>query len=244
MQNIHFKKFQLFFIVLIITAFHVKGQVDSERLAVADSLFQAKKYTESFEIYEALFEQNKKVSSAMLLKMAYIKEGLGDYTHALYYLYIYFNHTLDASVLKKINELSSDNELIGYDSPETIFIQSSVKKYSGTLKAVLIILLGVWLLATILMSRKEKKIPMVSVILLLVFSIVFLITNNITSKQYGIITQNSTYLLEGPAASSNVKGIIGKGHKVQILDESDIWSKVTWEGEEVFIRKSKIKKLI
>ena len=70
----------------------LQAQGPVETLAIADSLFEARKYTESFKIYQEIHGQNQG-SPSMLLKMAFIKEGLDDYPAALYYLNQYYLFT-------------------------------------------------------------------------------------------------------------------------------------------------------
>ncbi|MGB3465691.1 MAG: hypothetical protein WBA74_10490, partial [Cyclobacteriaceae bacterium] len=78
------KNFQLFFFFSFCALSHSVLADPGDRLTTADSLFQAKKYTESFELYEQIIVEDMAYSPAMLLKMAFIKEGLGDYSNALY----------------------------------------------------------------------------------------------------------------------------------------------------------------
>jgi hypothetical protein len=52
----------------------------------------------------------------MLLKMAFVKEGLGDYSNALYYLNLYYLKTYDKKVLKKMENLAERyHKLEGYE---------------------------------------------------------------------------------------------------------------------------------
>src|SRR5688572_10488658 len=96
-------------ILIIISAsiffFHQQGfgQVSSYRLRQADSLFLAKRYTQSMELYRSIFAQNE-YTPAMLLKMAYIEDGLNQTGQALYYLDLYYHATRNKSVLEKMEE--------------------------------------------------------------------------------------------------------------------------------------------
>src|SRR3970040_613357 len=60
---------------LMVSATGAIAQTSSFRLYTADSLFRAKQFTQSLRHYEAMLE-NKEFTPAMLLKMAYIHEGL------------------------------------------------------------------------------------------------------------------------------------------------------------------------
>src|SRR5688572_16230256 len=82
------------------------AQVSSHRLKTADSLFATKLYTQSFEHYEEILLQ-KQYTPAMLLKMAFIQEGLNHIGRALYYLNLYYLATKDKTTLDKIQELAN-----------------------------------------------------------------------------------------------------------------------------------------
>src|SRR4051812_48821245 len=93
----------LFFNLLFIAKSFSQGTF--EQLHKADSLFDSKKYIESFEIYHQILDSSDQYSPRMLKKMAFIKEGLGDYTSALYYLNLFYSSNPDNEVLKKMEEL-------------------------------------------------------------------------------------------------------------------------------------------
>ena len=52
-------------------------------LNTADSLFSQQKYTEALNLYEEIYTSGR-ASSAMLLKMAFIQDGLNNYADALF----------------------------------------------------------------------------------------------------------------------------------------------------------------
>src|SRR5689334_2250894 len=74
-------------------------EAQSQQIQQADSLFRSKQYTQSLEVYQAMFKE-RKYSPAMLLKMAYIQEGLGKIGQTLYYLKLYHLATDDEQALR------------------------------------------------------------------------------------------------------------------------------------------------
>jgi hypothetical protein len=90
-------KFLLFLLFSILTA------LDSNAdpiLFEADSLFRSKKYTESKSIYSEITTTGK-ASPSLLLKLAYIDEGLGDYVQALFHLNNYYSMTSNQQALDR-----------------------------------------------------------------------------------------------------------------------------------------------
>jgi hypothetical protein len=128
-QNRKSKLFAIFFIAYISVSFSSFCDAPKERLLLADSLFAQKKYTQSFELYHDIQKSDKKTSSAMLLKMAFIKEGLGDYTNALYYLNLYYLKTYNKRVLKKMENLAEQNKLAGYNYDDAEFFLNLYHQY-------------------------------------------------------------------------------------------------------------------
>src|SRR5689334_22771820 len=72
----------------------LKAQPSAQITKAADSLFRARQYSQSFELYKAILEQHY-YSPAILLKMAYIQEGLGHLGRSMYYLNLYYQATDD-----------------------------------------------------------------------------------------------------------------------------------------------------
>ena len=228
----------IFFIVPLLTV----GAENQDLLRQADSLYQVKKYTEAFQYYQELFDQNQG-SSAMLARMAFIKEGLGDYANALYFLSLYYNQTSDKRVLSKMRELAEKYELIGYEYSDSAFIAGLAKKYKYEL---LISLLMISLLITLYIYRKKKhhEQPVTSAIFQVITIVVaILLINNVFFQDYGIVSQGNTLLMSGPSAGAEPVEIIDKGHKLKLLDADEVWSKVIWNDQEVFIRSKNLKRI-
>lgn len=232
----------VFGVIICITPLLSNGSDNKGLLVVADSLYQSKKYTEAFQHYQELFSQNQG-SPAMLARMAFIKEGLGDYTNALYYLNLYYNQTSDKKVLSKMRELADKHELKGYEYSDNAFISGVIRKYQYELLAFLFV---VSLLLTLYIFRKKRKKeqPVTSAIFQMVTIIAILILiNGLFFNQYGIITQGHTLLMSGPSAAAEPIEMIEKGHKVKLVETDEVWSKVIWNDREVFIRNRNLKRI-
>ncbi len=216
----------------------------SDTLAVADSLFLQKKYTESFEIYKSLLEEQRVFTPAMLLKMAYIKEGLGGYSDALYYLNLYYLHTADKKVLMKMEELAKKKELSGYDYNDFEFAQTIFYKYfthiTGALLAVAVFLLSL----VFYLKVKKQTNPVVPAIgMVLILSFVFYLLNFGKLYNKAIIDQSNTYFMSGPSAGAEVLKILNKGNRLKTLGEEDVWTKVEFNNQIGYIKTDKLKKI-
>lgn len=235
------KNCQLISFFFLIPAINALSATPDTNLKTADSLFQAKKYTESFELYENLFKNEQMYSPAMLLKMSFIKEGLGDYSNALYYLHIYFKKTLDKDALIKIAEIVDSKELKGYDTNS--YVSELIYKYLPFFKVCIIAVLFMGLIFSARYAGKGKSPVALIIILVLLIPLSFAMNNDLR-KNSAIVIDDSTYLMEGPSGSANVAKTITKGHKVTVIQSTGVWSKINWEGKSLYVRKNKIKEII
>lgn len=228
----------LFFYPFFIFIFSTSSAQTEGSLSLADSLFVKTKYTEAFAIYTTVFSSSKATES-MLLKMAFIKEGLGDYVQSLYYLDQYYNLTFDKSVLIKMQELANENSLKGYDFEDKDFFLNFLHFHWIEIQLGLVAI-SIFLLAFIYQSRKRKRMPMgMPVLQLIVLAVFLILSNNWVEKDTAIIT-SPTLLMSGPSAGAEPVGWVNEGHKVDVIDESDVWTKIQWETNDAYIRNSKL----
>src|SRR5260221_9847791 len=109
----------------------------SGKLGLADSLFRQKQYTESLELYEEIF-QNNYYTPSLLLKIAFIQEGLGHLGQSMYYLNLYFLATHDPQTQIKIEEMAARNKLEGYSDSDAARLWTWTKENHVQLVASLV----------------------------------------------------------------------------------------------------------
>src|SRR5688572_5369595 len=171
-------KFIVVIIILFITSCQSAfSQSSSFRLRTADSLFNSKRYTQSIEHYEEILKQ-KQYTPAMLLKMAYVKEGLLQIGPALYYLNLYYIATRDKTALDKMNELSSKYNLQGYETSEADNIITFYHEYHVYISAVISALIILMLSFAFYTKFRLKKRPIASTVMLAVFAVLLLVNLN------------------------------------------------------------------
>ncbi|MEQ6167748.1 MULTISPECIES: SH3 domain-containing protein [unclassified Ekhidna] len=205
----------------------------------ADSLFSQQKYTEALSLYEKIYDSDQ-ASSAMLLKMAFIQDGLNDYAEALFYLDKYYQLSADRNVVGKIEALAEANDLKGYQYNDTHYFLALLEKYRIQF-TLLFLAVSLLLLVYLIRKAKEDDKPIAAgIIQIMVVAMIFAI-NNIHGTTRGIIVSNNTLLRSGPSAGAEPLEVLSKGHKVKVLDQDDVWTKVQWDGQEVYVRRGRIK---
>jgi hypothetical protein len=227
-------------VLVIFVTLQAFTQNTSHRLRTADSLFQAKRYTQSFQHYEVMLKQNQ-FTPAMLLKMAFIKEGLMQIGEAMYYLNLYFIATHDDSALDKMNELATKYNLEGYEASETDKLLTTYYDNYNYISLALVALMVFAIALTFYTRFRLYRRPVVSFIVVAFFSATLLVHLFYGERiQTGIITNASTYLMAGPSAAANVIEIIKDGHKVEVIGQKDVWLKIRWAGDVAYVKKSTV----
>lgn len=216
-----------------------RAQSPFAQLTTADSLFSQKKYTQSFDYYQSLFNQNL-VSPAMLLRMAYVEEGLGRFDDAMYYLGQYYNHTFDEAALTKMQELAKAHKFTGYEWSEMDRLAAAWRRYGYLVTALLVALTFIFTGVLVRQPLRGKRATTWWVIQSF-FLVLLLVHLNYPFKKSAIVQNGNTYLMSGPSAGAPVVDKIGEGHRVKVLGKVDVWVKIKWNEEEVFVRESDIK---
>ncbi len=238
MQNLFYKI--LISTGLISINFSLYGQMDGSisTLNLADSLFHQEKYTESLELYETILNEEQLYSSGMILKMAYVKEGLGDYSGALYLLNLFYSKTSDKRALRKMEELAKKHDLYGYQFTDTEFFRTIYKKYHLHIIASLGIF-ALFVFSTILyQKRRRKHRPMIAgVFFVFILATLFGLINFGQGRNRAVVLTDQVYLRVGPSSGANVAEIIGKGHRV-VVSKKDVWVKIHWNDRPLYIRES------
>ncbi len=232
-------RFLKFLLLALISFSHSFGASYPEKIKTADSLFRAKQFTQSFDNYQLVLKDHH-YSPAMLLKMAYIQEGLGHTGLCLYYLNLYFLASDDEQALTKMTEMAAKFRLEGYDFGSDFEIGHFMRKYNQILALAFTSIL-VLLSAIIYYQKKRGKAPLFALIVMIIFSGLLLYQLNfLQGLQTGIIAKSPSYLMTGPSAGSSVAGIAGEGHQLILLGKEDIWMKVQWKGQEVYIKEMNV----
>ncbi|SNS99941.1 SH3 domain-containing protein [Ekhidna lutea] len=211
----------------------------NEILHEADSLFSQQKYTQAFQRYEQLHSEGH-ASQAMLLKMAFIQDGLGNHSDALYYLDLYYKESADRAVVGKIETIAEENELRGYQYNDINYFLALLSKYRAHFTLVLLALVIVLLVYIIKKTRAGERPVAAGIIQVILIAGLFAVVN-LASAEKGIITEDYTLLRSGPSAGAEPIEILAKGHKVKILEKGEVWTKVVWDGNEVFVRNGRLK---
>ncbi len=244
MQNLCFK-ISVFSVVFLLSFLKpAYSQEHKISYAEADSLFQRQHYTEALTLYEQILEKEQRYSPQMLLKMAYIKEGLRDYTGAMYYLHLFYTKQPSRSVLKKMEELAQAHRLSGYEYNDLQFFKTQFSKYYMRMLELMLLAAVVTVTVMVVSWRKGHKFTgtfKTGFVLYLLFILYYI--NFLNLGRGGIIKNDQVAIMSAPSAGANWVATVSQGHKVPVTGEQDIWYEIKWKGETAYIRKNNLLQL-
>ncbi len=240
MQMLTSKK-SIFILLFIFCTFQVLAQQAAEPYILrGDSLFAVGKYTEAFDVYQTVLETASAYTPKMLLRMAYVKEGLGQYTEALYYLNMYHYHQADQRVLQKMTELAENQSLQGYQFTDYEYFLALYNKYYTVLAVSIMGVMLVFFLSLVHQWLKGNSVFPQGVAFTLGLAACFYFLNYVGNEERGIIGNDNVLLMKGPSAGATVVTQLEAGHRVKVLGKNDIWYKVEWNGEEAYLRENNL----
>jgi hypothetical protein len=203
----------------------------------AHKLFLKGEYTKSLQLYEKVFEKEQKMSFRMLLEMAFIYDGIGDYTKSLYVLSLYQYQKPNRNTLIQMESIAERYRLKGYQNTDSEIFYSFYKQYFFVISALLLLCCSLLFIYFWVKEWKQKKIPLVRKISFLLF--IFLISlflNLYEETEKAIIKEDNTFLMSAPSAASELLGVLNKGHKINIYNKIDVWYQGEWNGQKVYIK--------
>ena len=242
-QNIDYKFLLLYSFLPLFTFFNpVMGQ-NGEQLHLADSLYAEQKFTQAYNAYEEILEAGM-ASPGMLLRMAYIQESLNNTTETLYLLNLYYQQTAKREVLEKMEALAETHNLKGYHYSDIDYFRNQLYQNRQYIVMGLMVLTGALFLLMVYRKFRLGQKPVwlgIAVVVLLAGLASFV--NVPLSKEQAIVVKNYVPLMSGPSAGASVEQMINKGHRLQVLNKQDVWYKVQWGEQTLFVKESSVAKI-
>ena len=231
-------KVSIFFAFLLQS---VHCQADVPRLLIADSLFAQRSYKEAMEIYEVNFESGV-YSTSMLLKMAFIAEGIGDSERATIYLSKYYDLSPNPQAISKIKTLTGQAELVGYEVSDGMRFVLFLVEYKEILVGALTLFL---IMSLIFIGSKGRKLSETRFYWpsILLMGIIFLSNNFLKGPSTGLITSSPSLIRTKPSAGGERIDLVEPGHRVIIKSSKDIWYEIEWKDKIAYIKKEDVTRL-
>ena len=204
----------------------------------ADTLFDNQRFSDSRELYERSFFEQKKTTPASLLKLAFIEESMDNYVMSIFYLHQYYLFNPLKKVKSKIEEIANQKKLYGYSIDEADYAFFLYRSYATYVESGLLFLSVFMFL--FLLNRKRKKIslgysPIFTILFLLAAAYFY---NFKLPYKRAILIEDRVFLMSGPSSGSSVLDVLNKGHRLEWIGENDIWYEVKWNEKKGWLKKS------
>ncbi|MCH7399607.1 hypothetical protein MM236_16530 [Belliella sp. DSM 107340] len=242
MQNSKANFLTKFSIILAVFIQSFNCQANTFDLQRADSLFNTNNYQEAMVYYENMLENDQVFSPAMLLKMAFISEGKGDFSKASFYLAKYYDINPNPRVITKIKTLTEQPNLVGYEISDGDrffkFLSDLQQEITGIFAALLLISI-----ITLLFFKEKANKPKYYIPTLMLIFFAFIANNFLKEPSTGIVTGSPTIIMNKPTAGGKLIKNVDPGHRVIIKSSKDIWYEIEWGNQKAFVKKESITKL-
>lgn len=205
----------------------------------ADSLFNSKKYKEALVLYEELLS-DEVYSPAMLLKMAFIAEGLGNYPQASLYLSKYYEYNPNPRLISKIKELTNQSNLVGYNISDGDRFFKMLVDLKQEITAFLAVMMVMFIIFIFLFPRKKSGFYVPAFIFMI---LTFASNNFLELPETAIITGSPALIMDQPTAGGNLVRRVEPGHRVVIRSSNDIWYEISWAEKRAYIKKDNVSKI-
>jgi hypothetical protein len=229
------KKLYLFFLFLAFFSQPVLGQKNSSALAKADSLFEAKAYERAYPLYRQVLRQEQLVSTRLLLRMAYIQEGLEHYPAALYYLSLAQARQPRAATWRKMTELAQNYRLTGYSNTWQQQLLITIRRYYY--RVLQILLVGAVVGGTLLLVRHRQTGAGWWAVYATYLGLTVVYLNIFGPEKVGIVSQPTAALMGAPSPGANWLTTAAAGDRLVVTGQRDIWYEVQWRGQSAYIRR-------
>ncbi|KXX68337.1 hypothetical protein AVL50_21390 [Flammeovirga sp. SJP92] len=240
-QIMRFFLFLISFYALIFSQISFANSSIESEINRADEFFESKQYIDAFNIYEKILEEDRVYSSKMLLRMAFIQEGQGNYASALYYLNLQYGLTADRGTLNKMSKIAEDHNLLGYQYSDKEYLTSLFNKMKSEIGGVIIFLLIVCVVLMYMRRKEQHSITTLTVAVCVLSVLALWAFNGGMKRELGIVKGSGALLMQGPSAGSKNISNLSSGERLKLVDQDDIWYKVVLPNDsEGYVRKGMV----
>lgn len=232
------QKIFIFFLISSITiSFSNTSLGKNSSLALADSLFRANKRTEAITEYRSILDSGS-FSPALFLRLAYLQETSGDISGALVTLNTLYKINPDPAIHLKMEELALINNLTGYQYTDSQYFNTLYQKYYYYIILTILIVSGLYFSHLNLKKIRGNNLGMRPLLFICILLALFYIVNFNIQPLHAVITNKNTLIMSAPSPGSDLLEIAGSGHRVRLIDQTDIWHQVEFNNKTGYIKAS------
>lgn len=241
MQDCRPKKVLFFFVFCFSLLQRADAQSATNWFKTGDSLFAAGRLNRARTAYERGLAQDQRASPEVYLKLAYLAEQRRDALQAQFFLNQYYERRPNERILTRLSTTARAQGWDGYELNDLNFLWLLYKQYAGYLIGILLVL-AVYIFGVLLIKRVKRQ-PIQSrhlVIFVLYLLGIGVLVNAPATYRQGIVNRDAVLLRAEASHGAPVRYRIDRGHRLNVLGSSDIWLRVVWNSEFVFVKQSDV----
>lgn len=228
----------LFILLLFLIHISVESSPNTNNLLInkGDSLFNINEFEKAQKVYWQIFNTSNSYSQNMMLRMAIISESNDDLAEQLFLLCTLYRHHPSKELLEKIEQLSAEHHLNGYNYSDIEYFISLYKQHYDKIIIILIICSLIFCSYLIVKKVNSNKLGYRPVLFLIFCGFLYIVSNYSLIPPRAIIKTNHCLIMDEPSGGAKVIGVSSIGHRITLLGKTDIWYLVGWEGERNYIK--------
>jgi tetratricopeptide (TPR) repeat protein len=223
-----------FFLCAVLNSQEAYSQNTSPTIETADSLFARARYEAAYPLYRQELRRGL-TSPRVLLRMAYVQEGLGHYPAALYYLSLAHRRKPTYATWRKMTEVAQSYRLAGYPETWRTKLLITFRRYYYTILQGLLI--GAVLVGVFLLVRHRASRSFWITYGLYLLGVGFYL-NFLSPSKVGLVARPHAALMGGPSAGASWLTTARAGDRLLVRDQQDIWYRVEWRNRDAYIRRN------
>lgn len=219
----------------------VVGQRTDELSRVADSLFTQRAYASALSFYTRIERDEREVHPDQFLKMAYAFERRNQDLEALRYLNRYYERRPSEAILRKMNTLAEKHGWQGFEFNDLNLMVLLYKQYGPYLTGLL---LGLgtyvfWVLA-VKKIRHQYILPRHKIVFVVYLLGISILINLPEGYAVAIVQSPRALLREDPSAGAPIADAVGRGNRLSVIGNNDMWLRVVWNNRLTYIRRTDV----
>jgi hypothetical protein len=240
MQATPRKKIMFLGIVALLATQVVHAQFPATLLRRGDSLFAKQDYPAATRVYE-IAASHRDVHPGLFLKLAFLKQRQRQDAQALYYLNRYYERNPSVAVLRKMSDLAETHGWTGYELNDLNLLVLLYKQYGTYLIALLLALAGyVFGVLFIKRIRHQYILSRHKLIFLFYLSGVGILINLPENYAVAIVRSPQALLRTDASAGAPIADAVGRGNRLSVLGNNDIWLRVLWNNQLSYVRQTDV----
>lgn len=244
MQVFELKKiiFYLFFFLGISQL--AQSQTSTQLRNEAKKYYKAQNIGKSIAKYEKIWENDGYLHLKEFQRLSYLKSKTGDYTENLYILSLILKKSPSISILNEIKRIAQESNIEGYDFNQFEILMLTFSAFRLPVLCIILVLLCFIFSVIVYKSFTKNHVKIQLKVFFCFFLLLTIILIKISQFNNVLIVKIDNCILRNqPSASGRAITELPKGTRLKKVSSDDIWIKIDWKNQDLYIKQDQVWKL-